>query len=527
MKVRWFSLFAFVAVLLLLVVLIQRLDTQAQPSMQKGIAYTAWWSGEYSHPDADLSLTNLAPTGANWISLLVTGYQDTITSTTVFITTATPTDADLIHVITEAHSLGLKVMLKPHVDLLNDPTHWRGQIGEEFTTEAEWDAWFASYQDFIFHYADLAETHGADQFCIGTELVATTHQADDWQAVIEGIHARYDGPITYASNHSGEETSITWWDAVDYIGVDAYYPLTDKNDPTLDELKIAWTPYVTTLANLAFAWGKPIIFTEIGYRSLDGANRHPWDWQIEGTIDLQEQADAYQAVFESVYDQPWFAGMFWWQWGIDPFEGGSCDDAYTPHDKPAEDILRAWYGAPPRLIPTPPKPDYGRTMDIYTDGLSSRWEDWSWDTTRNLAATDQVYSGTQAISITLGTWGALSLHSDPPFDSGPYHWLEFYVRGSSSGEQHLWAFFNIEGDTELRKRPVDDCRYIEGGTIEAGTWKLVQIPLNDLNAAEKSLVRVSIQDRSGQASTAFWIDEIRLVGATWQVYLPLILKNYQ
>ncbi len=24
---------------------------------------------------------------------------------------------------------------------------------------------------------------------------------------------------------------------------------------------------------------KPILFTEVGYRSIDGANRWPWDWQ--------------------------------------------------------------------------------------------------------------------------------------------------------------------------------------------------------------------------------------------------------
>jgi len=99
---------------------------QTQPSMQRGISYATWWPGNYSHPDADLSLANLASTGANWIGLIVTGYQDTITSTTIITTSATPTDADLIHVVTEAHGRGLKVMLKPHVDLLHDDDHVAG-----------------------------------------------------------------------------------------------------------------------------------------------------------------------------------------------------------------------------------------------------------------------------------------------------------------------------------------------------------------------------------------------------------------
>ena len=523
MNVRSFSLLALAAILSLIVVVKQGWGAQTQPSMQRGISYATWWSGDYSHPDADLSLANLASTGANWIGLIVTGHQDTITSTTIITTTATPTDADLTHVITEAHGRGLKVMLKPHVDLLHDEDHWRGQIGEEFTSEAEWAAWFASYQSFVEHYAGLAQTYGADQFCVGTELSATVHRADEWRGVIEGVRDSYSGPITYAANHGSEETRITWWDAVDYIGVDAYYSLTDKNDPTLTELNAAWTPHVATLASLAFTWDKPILFTEIGYRSQDGTNRQPWAWAAEGAIDLQEQADAYQAAFESVYDQPWFAGMFWWSWGTDPFEGGPCDDDYTPHDKPAEDVLRAWYGAPPRPTPTPPpQPDYSRTVQIYADELGPDWEDWSWNATCNLAATDQVYSGTQAISVTLGAWGALSLWH-PAFSASPYHWLEFYVRGAPSGQQRLWAIVYAEGNIKLRKRPADDCRYIEGGIIEAGTWKRVRIPLSDLKATGQSLVRVSIQDRSGQASTAFWADELQLIGATWRVYLPEVL----
>ena len=90
---------------------------------QNGIAYAGWWSGDYSQPASDLSLARLAATGANWISLLATGYQDNISSTTIYTNTATPTDADLIHTITEAHRLGLRVMLKPHLDLWDDPDH--------------------------------------------------------------------------------------------------------------------------------------------------------------------------------------------------------------------------------------------------------------------------------------------------------------------------------------------------------------------------------------------------------------------
>jgi len=478
---------------------------------QNGIAYVTWGAGNYSTDDADTSLSQIAATGANWISLLVTGYQETVKDTTINIEYFAPTDEDLIHVITVAHKFGMKVMLKPHVDLKNDSEHWRGEIGNFFTTELEWNAWFFSYQNFIFHYAELAETQGADQFCVGTELEGTCHRDNNWIVVISGIRDRYSGPITYASN-PGEEIAITWWDAVDYIGVDAYYNLTNKNDPTVDELRAAWTPHVNLLSSLHSDWSKPILFTEIGYRSIDGANKFPWGFDITADKDLQEQADCYQAAFETFYSQSWFAGIYWWAWGTDPFEGDTCDISYTPHNKPAEDVLRSWFGASPRPLPEEIPIDSSWIMNIYTDEIGPNWEYWSWEATYNHLATDNVYKGIYSISVTLNPWGALCFSVEPPFESRANDWLEFYIHGYSSAETHLWAYFSTEDEFALRKRPVDNCRHIEGGTIDSVSWKRVLIPLKHLKAENKSLINLCFQERKGQPSTSFWIDEIRILG---------------
>ena len=490
-----------------------------QIQKQKGFSYATWWSGEYSSPDADLAVANLANTGTDWISLIVTQYQDDITSTTIYTTTATPTDADLIHAITYAHSLGMKVMLKPHVDLANDPSHWRGEIGQGFGS-LQWTSWFNSYIAFINHYAQLAQANNVEQFCIGTELSTTEPRATSWRAVSTSVRNIYSGPITYAANW-GSESSLTWWDALDFIGVDAYYPLTGKNDPTVAELDTGWLPYVTTLTNLATTLNKPIIFTEIGYRSQDGANKHPWDWQVGGTLDFQEQADAYQAAFESVFNQPWFAGFYWWSWDTDPFQGGPCDDGYTPYDKPAEAVLRAWYGASPKVIHTPTQADYSKVMNVYTDSLSYGWEDWSWSATVNFSTSYPVFSGDHAISIAAQPWGALSLHH-AEFDSTAYYWLEFYAR-QSSNQQGLRASFSDHDDNDLRT--LDFCRYAETPPIVPDVWTRIRIPLLDLNAANRSIQRLSFVNYQDHASS-FWLDQIQLIGATWNGYLPLVMQNH-
>jgi hypothetical protein len=320
--------------------------TTAPSELQKGITFATWWQGEYATPEAERSLANLAATGANWVAIVVTGYQTTYASTAITRDPpSTPTDADLAHVIDKAHELGLRVMLKPHVDLAEDPAHWRGDIGTAFTDETLWRRWFASYRDFVEHYAALARNHAVEQFCVGTELIGTSHREGDWRGVIRGVREIFPGPITYASNHSGEEMAIGWWDAVDYIGVDAYYPLTEAREPTADALRVAWAEngHIEILRRLAEEHAKPILLTEIGYRSVAGAVAAPWEVGGEAPIDLEEQAEAYRAALQALWDQPWLAGLYWWNWDTDPDKGGQLDRDYTPYGKPAEAVLRSFY----------------------------------------------------------------------------------------------------------------------------------------------------------------------------------------
>ena len=488
-----------------------RLAAGAPTPRQKGISYAAWWPGEYSRPYSDQALAELRDTGADWISLIVTQYQDSFASTAIRATPATPTDADLIHAMARAHSLGLKVMLKPHVDLENDPAHWRGEIGQGFS-EGQWASWFGSYANMINHYAALAQAHGVEQFCVGTELNATQGRVSQWRSLIAGVRAHFRGQLVYAANW-GAETSLTWWDALDLIGVDAYYPLTNQNNPSIAELKAAWAPRVSMLRDLSTRVRKPVIFTEIGYRSQDGANRHPYDWQVTGAVDLQEQADAYQAALETFFDQSWFAGAFWWAWAVYPAYGGSCNDDYTPHDKPAEDVLRSWYGGGRRTIPRDPLPAEQPALIIYSDRLGEGWEDWSWDGSIDLAASNPVYRGSRAISARLAPSGALSLHH-AAFDSGPYCWLEFYVYSSAAG-QRLDVYVNDARDQELPYVRV---------CVEAGAWTLNRVRLGDMGAVQRLLRRVSIKNSSPETAS-FWVDELRFVGATWRVYLPALLRN--
>ena len=318
--------------------------------VQGGITFTGNWSDAFQGPRPAEAMTNLADTGAGWVGIVITWYQSRIASTEIRPMRDTPPDDDLVSMIRLAHELGLQVMLKPHIDLVRK--WWnRPLIGSAFGEDQSlWDAWFVSYRTFIFHYAEIAEAEGVEQLAVGTELVGTSGQVERWREVVAGVRERFSGTLTYASLIDGEEMAIRWWDAVDLIGIDVYWPLTDEDDPTLEELEAAWVPRVEQMAALSTAWdNKPILFTETGYRSLDGGNQNLWaPWMLDRPIDLQEQADCYRAAFESVWDEPWFAGMYWWDWSANTDVGGPEDGGFTPFGKPAEDVLRAWYGGQQR-----------------------------------------------------------------------------------------------------------------------------------------------------------------------------------
>jgi len=311
---------------------------------QAGLAFTGYAADAYDGTGARLSLDRIRRTDATWISLLVTGYQETIHTTAIgFSGPATPPDDSLKRIIQYAHGLGLKVMLKPHVDLANDPAHYRGEIGPDFTA-ADWAAWFASYRPFILHYAELAAWTRCELFCVGCELGTTAGHEAEWRSIITAVRKIYPGPLTYADNLvETDPDAVGWWDAVDFIGQDCYPTLTSIASPSVDDLLAGWGPFRARLEALASKWNRPLILTEIGCRSVAGGAQNPWDWQRQGAVDLEVQRNFYEAAFRALEGRAFVQGVYWWQWSPDPNDGGPGDTGYTPWGKPAEEVLKTWF----------------------------------------------------------------------------------------------------------------------------------------------------------------------------------------
>jgi len=305
----------------------------------RGFTLGGWSRDDYRSPSVPAQLDALRALGVERVALTPRWFQQERSSTAIAPDpTASPSDDSLARVVALARERGLEVMLKPQVDL-HGPG-WRGEIA--FEREEDWAAWFASYADFIGHHARLAERFGAALLCVGVELDGTRHRDADWRRIVAGVRSQYAGPLVYAANWN-RERDVTWWDTLDFAGIDAYWPLADDAGATSQEMAAAWRRHLPGLRRFAERVGKPVLFTEIGYRSVRGAGVEPWEWEDAGEVSLAEQASAYRATFAALQDEPWLRGLYWWQWRTAPPDDPAGDTGYTPQGKPAADVVADHY----------------------------------------------------------------------------------------------------------------------------------------------------------------------------------------
>jgi len=303
----------------------------------------------FDSADAVRSLQSVRGLGADWVCICFSWFQPNINSTVISPDAKkSPTSQQVASIVRNATAIGLKVLLKPHVDVLDGT--WRAWIGTHFT-EQDWNYWFASYYSYYLFYARIAEELKVEIYSLGVEMITATQHADQFRRLVEDTRRYYHGIVTYSANWGsklqfapqstklrsewgGEIDEITWIDALDVIGLDAYYFITDKVDPSEQDLMDGWAPIVRHIGDIATTWNKSVIFTEIGYRSMEGAAVHPGWWNISAPVNLTQQALCYQAVFKSFIKESWWQGIHWWVWKTDPNAGGPNDIDFTPQNKP-------------------------------------------------------------------------------------------------------------------------------------------------------------------------------------------------
>lgn len=243
-------------------------------------------------------------------------------------------------------SKGFKIFLKPHI-WISTPADgkWRSDIYP--TDDENWEIWKANYRNFILRYATIAEQANVEMFCIGTEFTKLTAEKPDfWIELIQEVRAVYSGKITYAANWYKEYEKVTFWNELDYIGIQAYFPLTKNEYPTVQEISRGWKKNMKSIASIHKRYHRKVLFTEMGYKSTADSAIRPWEWiekpsKYEKILSNETQANCYEAFFDTVWKKDWFAGVHIWQIRIDYRKRYSRrpDLDFTPQGKPAEHII--------------------------------------------------------------------------------------------------------------------------------------------------------------------------------------------
>jgi hypothetical protein len=351
------------------------------PGFRRGVS---WWLSEGRGDDGRSSFHRLASLGVTWVSIhtwdpLQRGLHEPVLAprSRRFRVRNLPA---LVH---NAHAAGLAVLFKPHLEMRGyEPTPderriLRGGDGAArqalvarieaqraaaeqgghnrvaMRSEADWRRWFREYEAYVLPYARQAQAAKADMFCVGRELDATAvGREPDWRRLIARIRREFQGPLVYSANFDAWQR-IGFWDALDFIGVSAYFPLSERDDPSLEELQGGWDRALEPLQAASKRWGRPVLLTEAGFPSVSSAARAPWREETT-PADVWLQARCYEATLHALAERPWIEGAFFWLWersSKPPFR----DPSHTIVGKPATFTMARWYAGsfndPP---PNPP-----------------------------------------------------------------------------------------------------------------------------------------------------------------------------
>ncbi len=297
-----------------------------------------------------ISISNIKPilrVNANTVAVMPFGFLDNLQSPDLKFNLQRQWWGERLEGVRETvqllHKDSLEVMIKPQIWIRGG--EFTGDI--RMNSEADWKIFEECYQDFIMLYAELAEEEKVGILAIGTELFGFVNERPDfWRELIPEIRRIYKGKLTYSENWD-KAGRVVFWKELDFIGVNAYFPLNQESSPNLQQLKDGWKSHKSALEGLSKTSGRQILFTEYGYRNINFAAKNPWDSSRElVSLNHELQANALTAIFEEFWTEDWFAGGFLWKWHQEHEQsGGMKNNQFTPQNKPAEKVVKDFYGS--------------------------------------------------------------------------------------------------------------------------------------------------------------------------------------
>jgi hypothetical protein len=265
------------------------------------------------------------------------------------------TDLGCLHAARRARARGLRVLWKPHLWISHES--WPGEVA--MASEEDWRAWWRAYRLYVLHHAFLARWAEADLFAVGVELDRTLVRRREWEDLIAAVRWLYPGPLTYASNWYGGLEEAPFWDRLDLVAVDAYFPLAAHPDASPADLAAGAAKVAARLAAASRRFGKPVLLAEVGF----SARRAAWvDPHREGgEVHEGDQAAAYRALLGALEGRSWLAGLFVWKAMSGRPPGAPVRADFRFVGRRAEAEIRGFFNrAAPAAFPSRAAPAAGR-----------------------------------------------------------------------------------------------------------------------------------------------------------------------
>jgi hypothetical protein len=323
------------------------------------------------------ALQNVQAIGANWVVLTPSWTYSQVNPIT-FSSLPGRDDfwSDTVNMVSQAHAINLNVALFPQPRF--------STTANDFWTSATrdagwWDNWFNHYRAFAVNYADLATQTGAQALIIGGDWIAPALPAGTladgspsgipadadarWQSVISELRQHFRGTILFALpyNNTNISAPLNVLSYVDGVYLLWFARLSDSPTPNKAELlEEAGRLLDENVAPVQQAINKPVILA-LSYPSstysatgcIPNGSGGCYDWTALSRpkddlttvdLDIQQQTDIYDAMFNAINARPWINGLVSRGYFMPAM---LQDKSASVHGKPAADLLWYWF---PRLL---------------------------------------------------------------------------------------------------------------------------------------------------------------------------------
>ncbi len=338
--------------------------------IHRGVTFGFWRRrGDWETPEAMRHIERMAELNVGWVCVTPTIMMETPTEPRQFADfEVTPSDFELMDAIDRIHELGMKVHLRPMIECWDG----QGRLQISFPPDRpgtripglvsdKWKRWWQGMRARTRHFARLAQRANCEMYGIDSEIDSFVNKHREWREVLDVARTEFDGPVT--SSHTRHvdflkelESEDHWFRDLDVLGTSYYHRSADEHGVTVEQRMRYMEPIRETYREIARRLGKPIMFGEVGCTSSYAGGMQPWGWSGQGGYEPSEQATFLEAVLGLFWDEPWWAGMYWWKWDENNDrpqfkDDPSGDKGFEIYGKPAGDVMKQWFGRTDRSAP--------------------------------------------------------------------------------------------------------------------------------------------------------------------------------